>query len=226
MVDREIEEEYLRYINQYTNSSTGITTFTLNDGVKSVCFIGKSNNTKGKLEVSSEETSDTLRITDELILNLNGIPIIPLQDSLVFSDNLTLTLNQEQGTPVNATILPQTLAFSDYIYLKLNGTTYISLEEVLLLTEDILLLNNQTVTFSNSTSRLTHGIIEMGKPVDWTQTVLLNETDSVQNILLELPADAQNIQIQKTDQNGTSSAIPDEQIIIIEPELEPVENEY
>src|SRR3989337_2798051 len=227
MVDREIEEEYLRYINQYTNSSTGITTFTLNDGVKSVDFIGISNNTKGKLEVSSEETSDTLRITDELILNLNGMPIIPLQDSLIFSDNLILTLNQEQETQVNATILPQTLTFSDSLYLKLNDTVYTYLEEGLLLTEDILLLlNNQTISFSNSTSKLTHGTIEIGKPVDWTQTVMLNNTEDLSNVLVELPADAQNIQIQKTDENGTSSEIPQENLSIIEPELEPVENEY
>src|SRR3989304_5214103 len=227
MVDREIEEEYLRYINQYTNSSAGITTFTLNDGVKSVDFIGISNNTKGKLEVSSEETSDTLRITEELLLNLNGIPIIPLDESLVFFDNLTLTLNQEQETQVNATILPQTLTFSDSLYLKLNDTVYTYLEEGLLITEDILLLlNNQTVSFSNSTSRLTHGIIEIGKPVDWTQTVRLHNTEDLSNVLVELPADAQNIQIQKTDENGTSSEIPQENLSIIEPELEPVENEY
>src|SRR3972149_949533 len=55
---------------------------------------------------------------------------------------------------------------------------------------------------------------------------MLNGTDDISNILVELPADAQNIQIQKTDENGTSDEIPKENLIIIEPELEPVENEY
>src|SRR3990172_6077222 len=128
---------------------------------------------------------------------------------------------------MNSTILPQTLTFSDNLYLKLNDTVYTALEEGLLITEDILLLlNNQTVSLSNSTSRLTHSIIEIGKPVDWTQTVLVNDTDDLQNILVELPADAQNIAIEKIDENGTSAEIPEEEIVIISPELEPVENEY
>ncbi|MGH9909053.1 MAG: FG-GAP repeat domain-containing protein, partial [Nitrososphaerales archaeon] len=227
MVDMDIQEEFLRYLNQYTNSSTGITTFTLNDGVKSVDAIGISNSIEGKPDLPSEEVSDELRFNDYLTLNLNGIPIITPQESLVFHDNLILALNEEPETQVNATILSQTLAFSDSIYLKLNDTTYTYLEEGLLLTEDILLLlNNQTVSFSNSTSRLTHGTIEIGKIVNWTQTVMLNETDSLENILVELPADAQNIQIQKTDGNGTSTIIPDENLVIISAELESVENEY
>src|SRR3989337_1859320 len=219
MGDQEIMEDYLEILLIYQPQKTQKKEKSKHDNIQKKEDTGKpydSNTPDNSIETES------LSITDDLSLNLNGIPIIPLQESLVFYDNLTLPLNQKQ---VNATILPQTLAFSDSLYLKLNSTTYISLEEGLFLTEDILLLlNNQT--FSNSTSRLTHGIIEIGKPVDWTQTVLLNETDSLQNILLELPADAQNIRIQKTDENGTSSEIPDEQIIIIEPELEPVENEY
>ncbi|MGH9909109.1 MAG: hypothetical protein ACRD32_00545, partial [Nitrososphaerales archaeon] len=70
------------------------------------------------------------------------------------------------------------------------------------------------------------GTIEIGKPVDWTQTVLLNNTEDLSNVLVELPADAQNIQIQKTDKNGTSTAIPEENLAIISPELEPTENEF
>jgi hypothetical protein len=223
MVDWEIQEEYWKNLKQYTNSTGSITMFTLVDGIQTV----DSTDIPTELDSipDSSTVTESLTISEDIILNLNGIPIIPIQDSLVLYDNLTLTLNQ-QNTQVNSTVLSQTLTLSDNLYLKLNDTTYIPLKEGLLLSETILLLlNNQTVSFSNSTSRLTHGIIEIGKIVNWTQTVMVNGTDDLQNILVELPADAQNIQIQKTE-NGTSTEISEEDLLIISPELESVDNEY
>src|SRR3990172_3982400 len=223
-VDWEIQEEYWKSLKQYTNSTSSITAFTLVDGIQTVDSVGISSELPSIPDNST--ITESLTITEDLLLSLNGRPIIPIQESLILLDNLTLTLNQ-QNTKVNATILPENLIISDNLYLKLNDTTYAPLEEGLLLSETILLLlNNQTISFSNSTSRLTHGIIEIGKIVNWTQTVLVNNTEDLSNVLVELPADAQNIQIQRTDENGTSTEISDENLVIISTELESVYNEY
>jgi len=54
---------------------------------------------------------------------------------------------------------------------------------------------------------------------------MLNDTDDLKNILIELPADAQNITVTKIDNNSTE-IIPEEDLELVEAELEDVENEY
>jgi len=85
------------------------------------------------------------------------------------------------------------------------------------------MLNNHTnytlssfLNVVNSSSYLVHSQIEIGKPVNWIQTVVLNDTDNVQNVLVELPADAQNIQIDKIHENGTATEISQEKMDIIQ----------
>ncbi len=47
----------------------------------------------------------------------------------------------------------------------------------------------------NVTSYLIHKEIEIGKPVEWTQTVVLNETSGIEEMFIEIPFDAKNIGI-------------------------------
>ena len=41
----------------------------------------------------------------------------------------------------------------------------------------------------------------IGKMVNWTQTVVLNDTEDTTGILVELPDDAQNIVIEEINKN-------------------------
>jgi len=82
---------------------------------------------------------------------------------------------------------------------------------------------NQTLAdITNETSNLIHSNIEIGQNVTWTQTVMVNDTRELQNILIELPADAQNIQIETTNEQNQTEIIPNE-ILIIYPESEQIE---
>ncbi|MGI0077104.1 MAG: LamG domain-containing protein, partial [Nitrosopumilaceae archaeon] len=59
----------------------------------------------------------------------------------------------------------------------------------------------------NTTSTLSHNEIVIGKPVNWIQTIVLNETNE-NNIQVELPADAENIQATMLASNDQSLEIP------------------
>jgi len=253
MVHREIEEEFESILNRYTNSSTGITTFTLKDGVKSVDGLSIYGNTTGKPEVPYEENTETLTIKDNLTLKLNGTSLVDVSESIKLSEDLTVLLNNitvyrtgitnhtlsfiENFTiqetlivqqKVNSTTFSEGIQFNDDVLLKINGTFLLYLPENLLLTEqDTIFLNNETVEFNiqNKSSNLVHSEIEIGKPVTWTQTVMVNDTDDLQNILIELPLDAQNITVTKIDDNSTE-IIPYNSTEILELELEPVQNEF
>ena len=78
------------------------------------------------------------------------------------------------------------------------------------------MLNGEPVIqeITNATSDLVHSEIVTGQIVNWTQTVMLNETEDISNILVELPADAQNIEIQIVNSNGTLTEIPEADLII------------
>jgi hypothetical protein len=254
MVDREIQEEFESILDQYTNSTTSITTFTLRDGVNSVDSLTSAGNTTGKPEVPYEENEETLTFKDNVTLKINGTSLEYPSDSLKISEDITLLLNNQtvyysgitnhtvslfenftlsdtliQQLPINSTVLSEGLRLQEDILLKLNDTFFLHLPENLYLTEeDTLFLNNETAPefdTTNNTSSLIHSEIEIGKPVTWTQTVVLNETDDIQNILLELPSDAQNITVAKIDSNSTE-IIPDNSTEIVLPETEPVRNEF
>jgi len=253
MVDSEIQEEFESILNRFTNSSTGITTFTLKDGVELVDHLGIYGNTTGKPSVPYEEIPVTLTFNDNLLLKLNGTSLVDASESIKLSEDLTVLLNNitvystgitnhtlsfiENFTiqdtirtylPINSTTFSEGIQFNDDILLKINGTFLLNLPEYLLLSEqDTIFLNNETVLFDiqNTSSNLIHSEIEIGKPVFWTQTVMVNDTKDLQNILVELPADAQNITVAKIE-NGRAIEIPANHTEIIEPELEETENEY
>src|SRR3990172_12259414 len=167
MVEWEIQEEYEKSLLVNQPHDTEKIVISIQESIEANEYTGKPIDNS----LPDNSIQESLTITEDLLFYLNGMPIVPLSESLVFYDNLTLALNQEQNTQVNSTLLPENLIISDNLYLKLNDTIYTPLEEGLLLSETILLfLNNQTVSFSNSTSRLTHGTIEIGKIVNWTQT--------------------------------------------------------
>src|SRR3990172_9188436 len=250
MVGKEIQAEFHYYLEVYLpeiyQPKGNLIAIALNETLGLQDY-------KGILQEGSiPEYKETISFIDSILLQLNNTYLIESSANLQISDELILLLyNKTVSGPVNHTvslaedlllqdtILPKPtidsvtfsdgIQFSDYMILKLNNMTFLILEENLGLSEQYLvLLNNETVNqfeITNSSSSLTHSEIEIGKPVLWTQTVMLNETDALQNILLELPADAQNITISKTE-NGNSTEITEEFTDIIEPELEPVENEY
>jgi hypothetical protein len=150
--------------------------------------------------------------------------------------NETLGFGEQIGIPEEESLpdavgpkLDEHLKFEDNVFLKLNNTLLVELPESLGLSEQYsLIFNNETITqfeITNSTSDLIHSEIEIGKPVQWTQTVMVNDTDDLQNILVELPEDAENIQIEKIE-NGSAIEIPTNLTTIIEPELETAQNEY
>jgi len=230
MVDSEIEEEFESILNRFTNSSTGITKFTLKDGVNSVDRLSIYGNTTGKPSVPYEEP-ETLTFNDSLLLKLNGTSLVDASESIKFTEDLTVflnnvtvyntsstnhtlsfienftiqdTLNVQQKT--SEITFSEGLQFTDDVLLKINGTFLLDLQEYLFLTEqDTIFLNNETITFDiqNKSSHLSHSAIEIGKPVFWTQTIMVNDTDELQNILIELPADAKNITVAKISDNST-----------------------
>jgi len=115
---------------------------------------------------------------------------------------------------------PSDIEYEDTIKTPLNGT-YVN--ETFEMSDSItLLLNNQTISsldVSYSSSDLVHSQIEIGKSVNWTQTLMLNDTNDIQNILVELPVDAQNITIGKVDQYGNYTQIPMNYSDVVEQEI-------
>jgi len=77
-------------------------------------------------------------------------------------------------------------------------------------------------------SDLAHSEIEIGKIVNWTQTVVLNGTDDIQGILVELPADAQNLQVEQMGHDGNMTDITEQVLEIDESgiEVNQTSNEY
>src|SRR3990170_1546396 len=63
------------------------------------------------------------------------------------------------------------------------------------------------IELQNTTSTLSHNEIVIGIPVNWIQTIVLNETNK-NNIQIELPADAENIQAEIITSNDQSFEIP------------------
>jgi len=132
-----------------------------------------------------------------------------LHESLGLLDKITILVNN-QTVPIeeavvsgNSTILAENLGLGDKI---------------------TALLYNQTVNLAGMASNLTHSEIEIGKMVNWTQTVMLNGTEEVPNILVELPADAQNIQVEIDDGTGNYTDITKGVIEIFESAMESGEN--
>src|SRR3989337_1969279 len=74
----------------------------------------------------------------------------------------------------------------------------------------------------NVTSTLSHNEIVIGEPVNWIQTIVLNETNE-NNIQVELPADAANIQAKILTSNDQSFEISSENLAITESLLESTE---
>src|SRR3990170_8395429 len=85
--------------------------------------------------------------------------------------------------------------------------------------EPVLLL---PIELQNTTSTLSHNEIVIGIPVNWIQTIILNETNK-NNIQVELPADAENIQAEIITSNDQSLEIPSENLEITESLLESTE---
>jgi len=215
----------------------------------------KSNllDTEGIPGINQETLSTSLQFRDDILVKLNETWINNSFENLDFTDQISLLLNNQtisnyepenktvsfvenlaiQDTiqtflPNNSTRFSEGLKFTDDVLLKINGTFLLDLPENLLLTEqDTIFLNNETVIFDiqNTSSNLIHSQIEIGKPVFWTQTVMLNDTEDIQNILLEIPADAKNITVTKIDDNSTE-IIPNNSTEILQPELEEAENGY
>src|SRR3989304_1294565 len=78
------------------------------------------------------------------------------------------------------------------------------------------------IELQNTTSTLSHNEIVIGTPVNWIQTIILNETNK-NNIQVELPADAENIQAEIITSNDQSLEIPSENLEITESLLESTE---
>jgi hypothetical protein len=250
MVDEEIQEQYWEYLKVYQPPDRNKQTVALLDSIASLEQIGIPDATgipivlPESLIISDNvmlylngiplvKLQDSLVFSDSLLLTLNNQTIVePNNKTITFSESFSLLdsvianitkANQTEIIPVNPTVLDDSLILTDSILIKLNDTTYAPLEEGLQFTESILFfLNGDQVLFdiTNETSNLIHSTIEIGKIVNWTQTVMLNETEDVSNILVELPADAQNIEIQKIHENGTTTDIPEDELVVIEAELE------
>ncbi|MBA4718847.1 MAG: LamG domain-containing protein [Nitrosopumilus sp.] len=56
-------------------------------------------------------------------------------------------------------------------------------------------LLNLDVPVHNVTSTLVHDEIEIGKPVTWTQTITLDSTENLEDLIVEIPDDAENLVI-------------------------------
>src|SRR3990170_2304675 len=82
--------------------------------------------------------------------------------------------------------------------------------------EPVLLL---PIELQNTTSTLSHNEIVIGTPVNWIQTIVLNETNE-NNIQVELPADAENIQAEIITSIDQSFEIPPENLQVTESLLE------
>src|SRR3972149_9853884 len=85
--------------------------------------------------------------------------------------------------------------------------------------EPVLLL---PIEFQNTTSTLSHNDIVIGEPVNWIQTIVLNETNE-KNIQVELPADAENIKAEMLTSNDQSLDIPQENLEVTNSLLEPTD---
>ena len=68
-----------------------------------------------------------------------------------------------------------------------------------------------SIELQNNTSTLSHNEIVIGTPVNWIQTIVLNETNK-NNIQVELPADAENIQVEMLASNNQSLEISQENL--------------
>jgi len=150
-----------------------------------------------------------------------SITAFTLFDSISAVDNTSILVDTPEPADA-APSLPEGLGFSDKITLLVNNQTVpiekpvvlgnsTNLAENLGLVDKItILLNNQTVNLESITgtaSNLTHSEIEIGKMVNWTQTVMLNGTADASSILVELPSDAQNIQVEMDDGSGNYTEI-------------------
>ena len=75
------------------------------------------------------------------------------------------------------------------------------------------------IELQNTTSTLSHDEIVIGNPVNWVQTIVLNEI-SENNIQVELPADAKDIQAEILTLDKQSFEIPSENLQVTESLLE------
>jgi hypothetical protein len=138
-------------------------------------------------------TSDTTGKPGDDVKEVDTTPTF--SENIGLTDKLTLLVNNQTVQVVqpsvkrNSTILYENLGLADKI---------------------TILLNNEPVNLaalSGTASNLTHSEIEVGKIVNWTQTVMINGTQAAPSILVEIPEDAQNIQVEMDDGTGNYTEI-------------------
>ncbi|MEX2059684.1 MAG: LamG domain-containing protein, partial [Nitrosopumilaceae archaeon] len=78
------------------------------------------------------------------------------------------------------------------------------------------------IELQNTTSTLSHNEIVIGTPVNWIQTIVLNETNE-NSIQVELPADAENIQAEMLASNDQSLEIPQANLEVTNSLLGPID---
>ena len=87
MIDSEVEDLYLQHLQVDWPTDENKLSITLLDGTDSTDAFSIPTDTSIPVILPA-----SLVITDDVVLSLNGIPILTPQDSLVFSDDLSFVL--------------------------------------------------------------------------------------------------------------------------------------
>jgi len=165
-----------------------------------------------------DEYLDILKVYREKVdgITSNSTKIILYESLLVDAIGKQGEYSEEDSSNV----LTENLGLVDKVKLKLNGVPILDVIENLGLSDKLTLyLNNQSIAIpeiTNMSSNLAHSEIEIGKIVNWTQTVMLNDTHDIQSILVELPADAQNLQVEQIGNDGNTTDITEQVLEINE----------
>ncbi|KAF6242076.1 hypothetical protein C6988_10225, partial [Nitrosopumilus sp. b1] len=172
---------------------------------------------KGIPENKTNDSLKQIQLQESLVLG-DSLVTIPVQKiSVSIYESLGIDSHYVFNSDVShQIILVENISISESVYTQNPLFPYHS--DILVLDDELSLFLNgkEIVEARKNLSLLTHNDIEIGKIVIWTQTILVNDTDSIDSVLVEIPADAQDIEVEILNENKTMSVIPSELITILE----------
>ncbi|RDJ37886.1 MAG: hypothetical protein DWQ19_05535, partial [Crenarchaeota archaeon] len=214
LTQEQIQTEFNAYISTLKSSKISGSTISLSENILIKIEKISLPFEKGLPEIQNDSNkiklNEDLKFDDSILLNHNGQIHIQIFEQLGIHSSIARDESHLQFVNLNENMLINNEIFAvdprNPYY-----STHLGLDDKI-----SLFLNGIPILEpKNNPSLLEHNEIEIGKIVNWTQTVIVNETRSLDSILVEIPADAQDIAVEILHENDTVSEISQDMITIL-----------